>query len=142
MAKNAIQVRVEYVGRKPFAVDNVSGSGKCWNGPGDVQVVTEDQAEALAKYPDQWVVVGEAGDDTKVNESAVDALKKLGADPKTETPAADVAEAAAAAAASAKRGSSPKKAEAKKGAGKKAAAPAEPAATEKAAGGEDASFKD
>lgn len=101
-AKEA-SIRVEYIGKKPFAIDNVSGSGKSWEGPGDVQVVTEEQAEKLASYADQWRIVGEAG--AKTNESAVAALKELGADPTVSTPAADVAQAAAAAAASAARGS-------------------------------------
>lgn len=50
-------IKIVYVGKKPTAYDNVAKSGKCWNGPGDVQEVTEDQAKQLLKYPDQWDVV-------------------------------------------------------------------------------------
>lgn len=49
-------VRIEYVGKKPFAGDNVAKSGKIWNGPGDVQEVTVTQAKTLLKYPDQWAL--------------------------------------------------------------------------------------
>lgn len=47
-------VDIKYVGKKPFALDNVAGSGKLWNGKGDVQTVTAHQAKILLKYPDQW----------------------------------------------------------------------------------------
>lgn len=47
-------VAIEYVGLKPAAIDNVSGSGKTWAGAGDVQHVTPAQAEKLLAYPDQW----------------------------------------------------------------------------------------
>jgi hypothetical protein len=50
------QVRIKYVGRKPFATDNVARSGKQWAGRGDVQEVTEAQAKILCRYPDQWGV--------------------------------------------------------------------------------------
>ena len=47
-------VDVMYVGRKPFAVDNVAGSGQTWTGNGDVKPVTEDEALVLEGFPDQW----------------------------------------------------------------------------------------
>jgi hypothetical protein len=50
-------VEVVYVGKKPAAIDNVAHSGKLWNGKGDVQSVTPEQAKTLIKYPDQWVLV-------------------------------------------------------------------------------------
>lgn len=50
-------IKIVYVGKKPTAYDNVAKTGKCWNGQGDVQEVTEDQAKQLLKYPDQWDVV-------------------------------------------------------------------------------------
>lgn len=53
-------VQVVYVGRKPFAVDNVAQSGKQWAGNGDVQEVTAAQARVLVKYPDQWRLVSDA----------------------------------------------------------------------------------
>jgi len=49
-----------YVGKKPFAFDNVAKSGKCWAGNGDVQEVTPAQAKQLLKYPDQWALVDQA----------------------------------------------------------------------------------
>lgn len=50
-------IKVEYVGRKPFAIDNVAHSGKSWNGAGDVQEVTPAQAKILVGYVDQWSLV-------------------------------------------------------------------------------------
>lgn len=50
-------VEIVYVGKKPFSMDNVAGSGKLWNGMGDIQQVTEQQAKTLLKYPDQWGLV-------------------------------------------------------------------------------------
>lgn len=54
-------IKVEYIGKKPFCIDNVAKSGKVWNGPGDVQEVTPQQAKILTSYGDQWALV-EAGD--------------------------------------------------------------------------------
>lgn len=53
-------IKIKYVGRKPFAIDNVASSGKVWNGEGDVQEVTDRQARILLKYPDQWALNDEA----------------------------------------------------------------------------------
>lgn len=50
-------VFVAYVGKKPFAADNVANSGKVWHGAGDVQQVTAAQAKILTKFPDQWELV-------------------------------------------------------------------------------------
>lgn len=47
-------VKVEYVGNKPFATDNVARSGKCWKGKGTVHEVTPAQAKILVGYADQW----------------------------------------------------------------------------------------
>lgn len=77
-------VNVVYVGKKPFARDNVAGSNKTWAGAGDVQEVTDQQARVLIKYPDQWAlehkldaavvnapvlvtVSNEAGQETKID---------------------------------------------------------------------------
>ena len=60
-------IKIVYVGKKPIAYDNVAGSGKSWAGKGDVQEVTEAQAKALLKYPDQWDVA-DAEDAGIVNE--------------------------------------------------------------------------
>lgn len=49
-------IEVVYIGKKPFAFDNVAGSGKCWEGNGAVQEVTLAQAKQLVKYPDQWAL--------------------------------------------------------------------------------------
>jgi hypothetical protein len=52
-------VAVKYVGKKPHAYDNIARSGVTWNGNGDVQEVTEAQAAALIKFPDQWELANE-----------------------------------------------------------------------------------
>lgn len=49
-------IQIKYVGKKPFAFDNIANSGKGWNGPGDVQEVTAPQAKLLLKYADQWAL--------------------------------------------------------------------------------------
>lgn len=49
-------IRVKYVGKKPFAVDNIARSGIVWNGHGDVQDCADGVARAVLAYPDQWVV--------------------------------------------------------------------------------------
>ena len=46
------KVKIKYVGRKPFCIDNVARSGASWNGNGDVQEVTPAQAKILIKYAD------------------------------------------------------------------------------------------
>jgi hypothetical protein len=48
------KVIVMYVGPKPFAVDNVTGSGATWEGRGSTASVTPEQAKRLFGYPDQW----------------------------------------------------------------------------------------
>jgi cytochrome c peroxidase len=53
-------IKIVYVGKKPTAYDNVAKSGKVWNGNGDVQEVTEDQAKQLLKFHDQWQLADEA----------------------------------------------------------------------------------
>lgn len=62
-------VDIKYVGKKPFALDNVAGSGKLWNGSGDIQTVTIAQSKILLKYPDQWALAN-AEDATKVEQPA------------------------------------------------------------------------
>ena len=52
-------IEIAYVGKKPAAYDNVAKSGKCWNGYGDTQFVTPDQARVLLRYPDQWALAHE-----------------------------------------------------------------------------------
>lgn len=47
-------IKIKYVGRKPFSVDNVSGSKAVWDGNGSVREVTRSQAKRLLSYPDQW----------------------------------------------------------------------------------------
>ena len=48
--------RIQYVGKKPMAFDNVAGSRKIWEGHGDVQEVSAEQAKILLKFPDQWAL--------------------------------------------------------------------------------------
>ena len=67
-------IAVQYVGKKPFACDNVAGSGKFWHGNGDVQDVTEAQAKVLLKFPDQWALADEA------NREAVEAPRTIQVD--------------------------------------------------------------
>lgn len=47
-------IAVRYVGKKPFAYDNVARSGVTWDGCGSIRQVTDAQAKLLLKYPDQW----------------------------------------------------------------------------------------
>lgn len=63
-------IKVEYVGNKPFCIDNVAKSGKTWAGKGDIQEVTPQQAKVLTGYPDQWALV-DAVDATKLDEPIV-----------------------------------------------------------------------
>lgn len=53
-------IKIKYVGKKKFAVDNVAGSKKVWEGEGDIQDVTDAQARTLLKYPDQWALVSKS----------------------------------------------------------------------------------
>lgn len=46
-----------YVGLKEAKTDNVSGSGHTWFGPGDDKLVTDEQAEKLARHPDVWLIL-------------------------------------------------------------------------------------
>lgn len=50
-------VSIVYVGAKKTAFDNITKSGACWNGPGDIQQVTAEQAKKLLRFPDQWALV-------------------------------------------------------------------------------------
>lgn len=52
-------VKIQYVGNKKAAYDNVARSGVTWDGFGDIKEVTEDQAKLLLKFPDQWMLVNE-----------------------------------------------------------------------------------
>lgn len=57
-----LKIKIQYVGKKPSAVDNVARSGITWNGNGDVKEVTPDQAKILLKFPDQWALASEVID--------------------------------------------------------------------------------
>lgn len=52
----SLLIQLKYVGKKPFAFDNIANSGKGWQGPGDVQEVSPGQAKLLLKHPDQWAL--------------------------------------------------------------------------------------
>jgi hypothetical protein len=54
MAKVTQKVRVKYIGAKDFMPDIVTGSGVCWTGYGDVQEVTEEQADKLFVHDDEF----------------------------------------------------------------------------------------
>ena len=75
-------VDIKYVGKKPFALDNVAGSAKLWNGNGDIQSVTVAQAKILLKYPDQWGLVN--AKDTQVIEQPVTMEVETGTDEQGE----------------------------------------------------------
>ncbi len=62
-------IPIVYVGRKQFAIDNVAGSRKIWNGKDDIQEVTAAQAKTLLKFPDQWSLL-EPKDKTTVDANA------------------------------------------------------------------------
>lgn len=47
-------VYLRYVGKKPWSVDSIGGTGTIWNGNGDIQPVPAEVAEKLINYPDQW----------------------------------------------------------------------------------------
>jgi hypothetical protein len=53
-------VKIKYVGAKESAPDLWYGSGKTWNGKGDVQEVTELQAKKLLVHPDEFALADEA----------------------------------------------------------------------------------
>lgn len=76
-------VDIVYVGKKPFALDNVAGSAKLWNGQGDIQTVTVAQAKILLKYPDQWGLAN--AQDTQVIEQPVTMEVETGTDAQGET---------------------------------------------------------
>lgn len=47
-------VFVMYVGSKPYAIDNVAGTGLTWEGRGAVQPVPAAKAKKFLQFPDQW----------------------------------------------------------------------------------------
>lgn len=52
-----MDVYIKYVGKKPWTVDVLGGTGTIWNGNGDIQPVPEAVAQKLVAHPDQWEVV-------------------------------------------------------------------------------------
>lgn len=87
------KVNVQYVGKKPFAIDNVTNSGTCWNGNGDVQPMESKAATQLTdRHPDQWrLSESEDGDVNGMKE----ALAVLTGNDKGKTPRSRRAKAAA-----------------------------------------------
>ena len=81
-------VDIKYVGKKPFALDNVAGSGKLWNGNGDVQTVTANQAKTLLKYPDQWGLAN--AEDAALVDKPVTVEIETGADEQGQTQTEEV----------------------------------------------------
>jgi hypothetical protein len=77
-------VDVRYVGKKPTAFDNVAGSKKRWNGNGDVQEVTADQARRLIKHPDQWALVNEADLDAVNGDRSISSTDEEGNNTKVD----------------------------------------------------------
>lgn len=46
--------QIKYIGKKEFFPDFIAQSGKSWNGYGDVQEVTDDQAKKLLVHDDEF----------------------------------------------------------------------------------------
>ena len=55
----ANMIKVQYVGVKEFALDNVARSGATWHGKDSVSEVTPRQAKLLIAYTDQWALFDE-----------------------------------------------------------------------------------
>lgn len=51
-------VPIKYIGKKDFFPDFISQSGKSWNGYGDVQEVTADQAKKLLVHDGEFAEKG------------------------------------------------------------------------------------
>lgn len=71
-------IKIVYVGNKPTSHDNVARSGAIWNGKGDIQEVTEDQAKILLKYPDQWALADETEQDPTDNKTYIEVSDENG----------------------------------------------------------------
>ena len=56
MAKKEPLVKIEYVGVKDWAIDNVCDTTTAWNGKGDVQEVPESVAEKLLAHPTEFAL--------------------------------------------------------------------------------------
>lgn len=52
----AAPVLIKYIGGKEFFADFIAQSGALWNGYGDVQEVTEEQAKKLLAHDDEFAV--------------------------------------------------------------------------------------
>lgn len=50
--------QIKYIGKKDFFPDFIAQSGKSWNGYGDVQEVTDDQAKKLLVHDDEFAEQG------------------------------------------------------------------------------------
>lgn len=50
--------QIKYIGKKEFFPDFIAQSGKSWNGYGDVQEVTDDQAKRLLVHDDEFAEKG------------------------------------------------------------------------------------
>ena len=72
------KLKIVYVGNKLMSHDNVTRSGAIWNGKGDIQEVTEDQAKILLKYPDQWALADANDDDPTDNKILIDVFDENG----------------------------------------------------------------
>ena len=84
-------VLLKYVGKKPFAIDSIGGTGVVWNGNGDIQPVPEETAEKLLKHPDQWARAPKAVAESAGKKPA--ATKKAADKVKAEQEVADKTEA-------------------------------------------------
>lgn len=66
--------QIKYIGKKEFFPDFVAQSGKSWNGYGDVQEVTDDQAKKLLVHDDEFAEKGAHDALLAVEQAEQDAL--------------------------------------------------------------------
>lgn len=81
--------QIKYIGKKDFFPDFIAQSGKSWNGYGDVQEVTDDQAKKLLVHDDEFAEQG-AHDALLVEQEAVAAAEaaRIAAEPAGSPPPA------------------------------------------------------
>lgn len=73
-------VKIQYVGNKKTAFDNVARTGLTWEGFGDIKEVREDQARTLLKFSDQWILIDE---DDRARIDATESIKVVDEDGDT-----------------------------------------------------------
>ena len=79
--------QIKYIGKKEFFPDFIAQSGKSWNGYGDVQEVTDDQAKKLLVHDDEFAEKG--AHDALIAEQAANMAQIP--EPDTNTPQPEAA---------------------------------------------------